>query len=82
MMMNRESSLHIQGAMTIRIDYTQLEISNHTTYVGLKHIRVQRHPRVQYTSNLALGHEGTHYSCHLSTPSARLAVHMIELSRS
>jgi hypothetical protein len=78
----------------IRIDYTQLGVPNHTTYVGLKPTyinlhpdppkrdRVQRHPRVQYTSNPALGHEGTHYSRHLSTHSARLAVHMIELPRS
>jgi hypothetical protein len=50
----------------IRIDYTQLGIPNHMTYVGLqptyinlhsnplKHDRVQRHPRAQYTSNPAL----------------------------
>jgi hypothetical protein len=74
----------------IRIDYTQLGIPNHTTYVGLKPIyinlhsdplkrdRVQRHPRAQYTANPALGHEGTRYSCHLSTPSARSAVHMMD----
>jgi hypothetical protein len=78
----------------IRIDYTQLGIPNHTTYVGLKptyinlhpdppkYDWVQRHSRVQYTSNPALGHEGTHYSRYLSTPSARSAVHMIELPRS
>jgi hypothetical protein len=78
----------------IRIDYTQLGIPNHTTYAGLKptyinihpdslkYDRVQRHLRVQYTSNPALGHEGTHYSRHLFTPSAWLAVHMIELLRS
>jgi hypothetical protein len=47
-----------------------------------KHDRVQCHPRVQYTSNLALGYEGTYYSRHLSTPSARLAVHMMALPRS
>jgi hypothetical protein len=87
MMLNRESSLLNRGAVTVQIDYTQLEIPNHTTYVGLhsnppKHDRVQRHPRVQYTSNLALGYEDTHYSCHLSTPSAWLVVHMLELPRS
>jgi hypothetical protein len=94
MMMNRESSLHNRGATTIQTDYTQLGISNHTTYAGLwptdinlhpdppKHDRVQRHPRVQYTSNPALGYEGTYYSRHLSTPCARLAVHMMELPRS
>jgi hypothetical protein len=66
----------------IRTDYTQLGIPNHTTYVGLqptyinlhsdplKHDGVQRHPRAQYNSNPALGYEGTHYSRHLSTPSA------------
>jgi hypothetical protein len=74
----------------IRTDYTQLGIPNRTTYARLKpiyinlhsdppkHDWVQRHPRVLYTSNPALGHEGTHYSRHLSTPSARLAVHGIE----
>jgi hypothetical protein len=78
----------------IRTDYTQLGIPNHTIYVGLKPTytnlpsdppkcdRVQHHPRVQYTSNPTLGYEGTHYSHHLSTPSARLSIHMIELPRS
>jgi hypothetical protein len=78
----------------IQTDYTQLGIPNYTTYVGLKptyinlhpdppkHDRVQCHPRVQYASNPALRYEGTHYSRHLSTPSARLAIHMIELPRS
>jgi hypothetical protein len=59
------SSLHNRGATTIRIDYTQLEISNLTTYVepnltyANPHLdlskleRVHRHPRVQYSSNLA-----------------------------
>jgi hypothetical protein len=74
----------------IQIDYTQLGISNHTTYAGLKPTyinlhsdppkrdRVYRYPRAQYTSNLALGHEGTYYSRHLSTPSAWSAVHKID----
>jgi hypothetical protein len=47
-----------------------------------KYDQIQRHPRVQYTSNLALGYEGTHYSRHLSTLSARLAVHRLELPMS
>jgi hypothetical protein len=34
-MLNRESNLLNQGAATIRTDYTQLGIPNHTTYVGL-----------------------------------------------
>jgi hypothetical protein len=72
--------------MTIRTDYTQLGIPNLMTYVEpnlayanphldlLKPERVHHHPRAQYSSNPALGHEGTHYSRHLSTPSARLDV--------
>jgi hypothetical protein len=93
-MMNSKSSLHIRGAMTIRTAYfSQLGLPNHMIYAGLKppyislhsdppkHDRVQRHPRVQYTSNPALGYEGTHYSHHLSTPSARSSVHGIEWPR-
>jgi hypothetical protein len=61
----RWSSLHNRGAMTIWTDYTQLGISNLTTYVELnlayanshldlpKPERVHRHPRVQYSSNPA-----------------------------
>jgi hypothetical protein len=68
----------------IQTDYTQLGIPN---YINLhpdppKRDRVQCHLRAQYTSNPALGYEGIHYSHHLSTPSAWLAVHMIELPRS
>jgi hypothetical protein len=56
----------------IQTDYTQLGIPNHTTYAGLKPTyinlhsnpskrdQVQRHLRVQYTSNPAIGHKGTH----------------------
>jgi hypothetical protein len=78
----------------IRTDYTQLGIPNHMTFAGLKPTyinlhsdplkcdQIQHHSRVQYTSNLALGYEGTHYSRHLFTPNARLAIHMIELLRS
>jgi hypothetical protein len=74
----------------IQTDYIQLGIPNHTTYAGLKPTyinlhsdppkcdRVQRHPRAQYTSNLVLGHEGTRYSRHLSTPSVWSAVHMMD----
>jgi hypothetical protein len=84
------SSLHNRGATMIWIDYTQLGIPKRTTYAGLKptyinlhldpskHDQDQRHLRVQYTSNPALGHEGTHYSRHLSTSSARSVVHRIE----
>jgi hypothetical protein len=53
------------------------------TYINLhldppKHDQVQHHLRAQYTSNPALGHEGTCYSRHLSTPSAQLAIHMMD----
>jgi hypothetical protein len=70
--------------------FTQLGIPNHTTYVepNLAYInsypsnpkpeRVHCHPRAQYSSNPALGYEGTHYSHHLSTPSARLDILVIE----
>jgi hypothetical protein len=87
MMLNSKSSLHIRGNNDdLNLLSTQLGLPNHTIYAGLKppyinlysdppkRDRVQRHPR-QYTSNLALVYEGTHYSCHLSTLSARLAVH-------
>jgi hypothetical protein len=65
MMQDRWSSLHNRGATTIRTDYTQLEISNLTTYVESnlaydnphldlpKSERVHRHSRVQYPSNPA-----------------------------
>jgi hypothetical protein len=61
-MMNRESSLHIRGATTIRTDYTQLGIPNHTTYVepNLAYVNLAygssktrmgpRHPRAQYAT--------------------------------
>jgi hypothetical protein len=85
MMQDSWSSLHNQGAATLRTDYTQLGIPNHTTYVGLnlhsdppKRDWVQRHSRAQYISNPAFGHEGACYSHHLSTPSAQSAVHVIE----
>jgi hypothetical protein len=70
--------------------FTQLEIPNHTTYVepNLAYINsypsnpkpehVHRHLRAQYSSNPALGHKGTYYSRHLSTPSARLDVLVME----
>jgi hypothetical protein len=93
-MLNSKSSLHIRGNNDDpnRLS-TQLGLPNHTIYAGLKppYINmysdppkrdpVQRHPRVQYTSNPALGYEGTHYSHHLSTPTARLAVHGLEWPR-
>jgi hypothetical protein len=74
----------------IRTDYTHLGIPYRTIYAGLKptyinlHLDppkrdwVQRHPRVQYTSNPSLGHKGTHNSRHLFTPSMWSAVHGIE----
>ena len=37
-----------------------------------------RHPRIQYSTNLAHCHVGTRYSHHLSTPSARVAILVIE----
>ena len=37
-----------------------------------------RHPRTQYSTILAHGHVGTRYSRHLSTPSARVAILVIE----
>jgi hypothetical protein len=75
----------------IRTDYTQLGISNLTTYVepNLTYVNpyldlprpehVHRHPRIQYPRtrpNSSL--EGTRYSRHLSTPSARLDVLQME----
>jgi hypothetical protein len=84
------SSLHNFGAMMIRTDYTQLGIPNHTTYVELnfayvnstfrssKTRTVLRHLRVQYSTNLAQCHVGTRYSHHVSTPSARVVVPVIE----
>jgi hypothetical protein len=38
-------SLHNRGAMTIQTDYTQLGISNHTTYVALNPCICQLFPR-------------------------------------
>jgi hypothetical protein len=86
------SSLHNRGATTIRTDYTQLGISNLTTYVEPnlayanpyldlpKLERVHRHPRVQYSSNRPdSSPDGTRYSRHLSTPSARLDILEMEL---
>jgi hypothetical protein len=64
-MQDRWTSLHNWGVTTIRTDYTQLGISNLTTYVesNLAYVnphldlpkpeRVHRHPRVQYSSNPA-----------------------------
>ena len=37
-----------------------------------------RHPRIQYSTNPAHCHVGTRYSRHLSTPSARVAILVIE----
>jgi hypothetical protein len=85
------SRLLSRGVTTIRTAwFTQLRLPNHTTYASLwptyinltidlpRPERVQRHLRAQYSSTPALGHEGTRYSRHLSTPSARLDVLVIE----
>jgi hypothetical protein len=65
MMQDRWSSLHNRGATTIWTDYTELGVSNLTTYVeaNLAYANpyldlprpkyVHRHPRVQYSSNTA-----------------------------
>jgi hypothetical protein len=39
----RGSSLHNRGATSIRIDYTQLRIPNHTTYAGPKPTYINLH---------------------------------------
>jgi hypothetical protein len=44
-MMVTGMSLHNQGATTIRTDYTQLGISNHTTYVALNPCICQSFPQ-------------------------------------
>jgi hypothetical protein len=82
-------SLHNQGATTIQTDYTQLRISNHTAYVPLNPCICQPFPRCpplheQVRTNrehitlpgVLLCQEGTCYSHHLSTPSARLSLHV------
>ena len=77
--MNSELSLHNRG------------IPDHTTYAGprptyfnlpsdpLKQERIRATPRIQYSTNPAHCHVGTRYSRHLSNPSARVAILVIEL---
>ena len=89
-MMNREVSLHNRGATTIRTDYNPTgdsrphDICRSPTYIyqpilGSSKTRTgPRHPRTQYSTIPAQGHVGTRYSRHLSTPSARLAILVIE----
>jgi hypothetical protein len=88
-MMVTGMSLHNRGATIIRTDYTQLGISNHTTYVALNPCICQPfpwspplHEQVRATREhiilpgMQLCQEDTCYSRHLSTPSARLSLHI------
>ena len=89
-MMNSELSLHNRGATTIRTDYNPAgnsrphDICRSPTYIyqptlGSSKTRTgPRHPRIQYSTIPAHGHVGTRYSHHLSTPSARVAILIIE----
>ena len=89
-MMNRELSLHNRGATTIQTDYNLAgdsqphDICRSLTYIYQPTLRSSktrtgpRHLRIQYSTNLAHCHVGTRYSCHLSTPSARVAILIIE----
>ena len=89
-MMNRELSLHNRGATAIRTDYNPAgnsrphDICRSPTYIyqptlGSSKTRTgPRHPRIQYSTNPAHCHVGTRYSRHLSTPSARVAILVIE----
>jgi hypothetical protein len=75
-----ELSLHDRGATTIRIDYTQLRIPNHTTYVALNPCICQPFPQILHNVNRsalpgstvllrpASSQEGTRYSHHLPRP--------------
>ena len=90
MMMNSELSLHNRGATTIQTDYNQAgdsqphDICRSLTYIYQPTLRSSktrmglRHPRIQYSTNPAHCHMGTCYSRHLSTPSARVAILVIE----
>ena len=90
MMMISELSLHNRGATTIRTDYNPArdsqphDICRSLTYIYQPTLRSSktrmgpRHPRIQYSTNLAHCHVGTRYSRHLSTPSARVAILVIE----
>ena len=90
MMMNSELSLHNRGATTIQTDYNPAgdsqphDICRSLTYIYQPTLRSSktrtgpRHPRIQYSTNLAHCHVGTRYSHHLSTPCARVAILVIE----
>jgi hypothetical protein len=72
----------------IRTDYTQLGISNHTSYVALNPCICQSFPQSPLHEHVCatrehitlpsvlLCEEGTCYTHHLSTPSARLSLHV------
>ena len=89
-MMNSELSLHNRGATTIRADYNLAgdsrphDICSSLTYICQPTLRSSktrmgpRHPRIQYSTTPAHYHVGTRYSRHLSTPSARVAILVIE----
>ena len=89
-MMNSELSLHNRGATMIQTDYNPAgdsqphDIYRSPTYIYQPTIRSSktrtgpRHPRAQYSTNLAHRHLGTRYPRHLSTPSARVAILIIE----
>ena len=89
-MMNSELSLHNRGATMILTDKNPAgnsrphDICRSPTYIyqptlGSSKARTgPRHPRIQYSTIPAHGHVGTRYSRHLSTPSARVAILVLE----
>ena len=89
-MMIRELSLHNRGATTIRTDYKpSWGIPDHTTYVGPRptyinlpsdplHKNGSAPPENTVLHTPAHCHVGTRYSRHLSTPSARVVILVIE----
>ena len=88
-MMKSELSLHNRGATMIRTDLTQLGIPDHTTYAGPwptyinlpsdpLHKNGSAPPENTVLHTPAHCHVGTRYSRHLSTPSARVAILVIE----
>ena len=90
MMMNSELSLHNRGATMIQTDYNPAgdcqphDICWSLTYIYQPTLRSSktrtgtRHLRIQYSTISAHCHVGTRYSRHLSTPSARVAILVIE----
>ena len=65
-------------------DFRPHDICRSPTYIYQPTVRSSkartgpRHPRIQYSTNLAHCHVGTCYSRHLSTPSARVSILVIE----